>query len=102
MGDHIEGMNTFTGTFGASDTIQKMRGVGCPATITVVPGSGCTVKVQATTSSEAAVDASTATWVDWDTGAVTATTQRSLVSPVTALKFVRTAGAVESSYEVSV
>jgi hypothetical protein len=102
MSDGIEGTNSFTGTFGAADAVKKVRGYGVPATITVIPGAGCTVKAQFTTSSEAAVDAATATWVDWDDGAVTATTQAALISPVTAVKFVRTVGANESTYEICV
>jgi hypothetical protein len=102
MADHIEGTNALSGTFGAANATVSMVGYGVPATITVIPGSGCTVKAQTSTSSSAAVTAGTATWVDWDTGAVTANTSAALVSPVTALKFLRTVGAAESTYEIRV
>jgi hypothetical protein len=102
MSDGVEGTNVITGTFGASDATVKLRGYGVPATITVIPGAGCTVKAQFTTSSDAAIDAATATWVDWDDGAVTANTQAALISPVTGVKFVRTVGANSSTYEICV
>ena len=102
MSDTIEGMNTLTGTFGAADSVVALRGMGVPATITVIPGSGCTVKVQFSTSSEAAVRGGSAVWQDWDSGLVTTQTQVALIAPVTAAKFLRTVGAADCAYEICV
>ena len=61
-----------------------------PCSVVAIPGSGGTAKVEYTLSSIAAVGAGSATWVEWDDGAVSDTTGTALYSPVTALRFTAT------------
>jgi len=61
------------------------------AALVITSGEG---KVQVSTSPDAAVVADTANWQDWEAGSVTSTTADSLMSQVSAVRFVRTSGTV--------
>lgn len=66
--------------------------------VTLVDVSSGTGKIQITTSPDASVEgalgAPPAVWQDWEAGSVTDTTNDSLVSPVSAVRLVRTSGTV--------
>ena len=62
-------------------------------TCTIIAGAN-SGKFQFTTSSDSAVLAGTATWVDWYKGEVTGTDYDVLNGPVTALSGVSTSGAI--------
>jgi hypothetical protein len=61
-----------------------------PLTVTAIPGGGGTLAVAYSTTPNAAGTTGTATWIDWPSGAVAATTSDSLLSPVSALRFTAT------------
>ena len=62
-------------------------------TCTIIAGAN-SGKFQFTTSSDSAVLAGTATWIDWSKGEVTGTAYDALNWPITALRGVSTSGAI--------
>ena len=79
---------------GANVKIPPMGLDGSRITCTIIAGSN-TGKFQFTTSSDAAVQADTATWIDWAKGAVTGTDYDVLTSQVTGLRGVSTSGEIK-------
>jgi len=78
---------------GAAVVIDTMLDADYPITVAVQPGSGCTVTVEYKIGS---LD-----YQAWSHGAVTAHASTTFYSPITALRFTRTAGsATDSKYEV--
>ncbi len=67
---------------------------GQPVTCTIIAG-GNTGKMQFTTSSDTKVAAGTAVWSDWDRGVVTGTVTDFILSAVTAVRGVSSAGAID-------
>ncbi len=88
--------NTYKTTVTAGAT-EVIKAPSVPATISCIPG-GNTGLVQFTTSPETAIDGDTATWQNWPSGNVTATTNDVLAGPVSAIKLSATGGSVV--YEV--
>ena len=64
--------------------------------VTVVPGTDATLQI--TTSSYSDIEGDAAIWADWEDGAVTAATSRSVDARVTALRLVSTGA---SAWEVT-
>ena len=78
MGNHF--------TVAAGDTeVVKVLDFAPHITITVIPAG--TALVEFTTSSEADIDADTATWHDWSLGTVSAKACTAIIESVTALRF---------------
>jgi len=82
-----------TGATGSNVKIPPMGMDGTYITCTIHAGAN-TGKFQFTTSSDAAVLADTATWIDWPKGVVTGTNYDALTSQVTGLRGVSAAGEV--------
>jgi hypothetical protein len=86
-------------TFGAETIVDLTFESATIFTVTIIPGSGDTVNIFTTTSGNP--NASSATWIAWPSGAVTATTRDVHVGPILGLKATRTAGATDSVIEVA-
>ena len=82
------------GVTGRNVKIPPMGLDGSRITCTIIAGSN-TGKFQFTTSSDAAVFADTATWIDWPLGAVTGSQYDVLTSQVTGLRGVSTSGEIK-------
>lgn len=79
------------GLTGAAVYIQdEMQSVS----VGIIPAGGASGKAQYTLSPGSAVEAGTATWRDWPAGVVAATTDDTLIGPVTAVRGVSAAGNV--------
>lgn len=77
-------MTTYAVTPGSPRVVPATAGI---STITAIPGAGGSALVEVSTSDTALVPGSTSvTWVPWDAGTVTTTTQRGLYAPVVALR----------------
>lgn len=70
---------------------------GCAVTLQISSG---TAKIQSTTDTRAVVEAGSAVWVDWPSGAVAATTQ-DYVRNVTALRAVCVSGTCRAMFRAS-
>lgn len=64
-------------------------------TVGLIPKTVGTGKVQYTLDSNAAIDASTADWIDWPAGSVSVATVDSLIAPVTAVRCVISSGTMK-------
>lgn len=69
--------------------------------VRVFPTGGDTITVETSTTPGAAGAPSTARWMNWTAGAVTAATQEVFTGKLTAVRFTRTVGASTSYYEIA-
>lgn len=90
-------MSKQTITAGTTGNPVPIREPG--ATVTAIPGVGGTMLVQFSTSPEKDVDAGTATWQNWPSGTVAATTSDVLLGRVTAVR--ATATTANGVFEVA-
>lgn len=83
----------------AAPVYEDTQSFPFPLTVTAIPAGGGSIAVAYSTTPNAAGNTAGATWINWPSGTVLATTSDALLSPVAALRF--TATTANGSVEVN-